>query len=123
MTAVYDNNNIFARILRGEIQVKPIVENAHAMAFDDINPKAPIHKLVIPKGAYTTMDELVARGTPDEIVDFWKAVADVIVLTGVDKTGYRLVSNNGADGGQEVPHVHVHILGGKHLKHPQQEAE
>jgi diadenosine tetraphosphate (Ap4A) HIT family hydrolase len=123
VTAVYDNNNIFARILRGEIQVKPIVENAHAMAFDDINPKAPIHKLVIPKGAYTTMDELVARGTPDEIVDFWKAVADVIVLTGVDKTGYRLVSNNGADGGQEVPHVHVHILGGKHLKHPQQEAE
>jgi histidine triad (HIT) family protein len=123
MSGAYDDNNVFAKILRGEIPAKPLFENTHALAFADLYPKAPVHVLVIPKGPYITMDHLMEEGSAAEISDFYHAVAEIVRLTGVKETGYRLVSNNGHDGGQEVPHFHVHVLGGKHLKHPQQEAE
>jgi histidine triad (HIT) family protein len=124
MTSVtYDQTNIFARILRGEIPADKFYENTHALAFRDIHPKAPVHLLVIPKGPYITLDHMMAEASRGEIEDFFSAVAETIKLAGVATSGYRIVSNNGQHGGQEVPHLHFHILGGKQLHHPQQEAE
>ncbi len=111
----YDPNNIFAKILRGEIPCKKVFENEHALAFHDIQPHAPIHVLVIPKGAYLAHDDFAARANDAEIAGFERAVGEVAKLTGVVDTGYRLIANAGANGGQEVPHFHVHILGGKKL--------
>jgi histidine triad (HIT) family protein len=108
----YDDTNVFAKILRGEIPNKTVLETEHSLAFHDIDPKRPTHILVIPKGRYTTYNELAAKGTEAEIVDFFHAVAEVARLSGVVKSGYRLICNNGADGQQEVPHLHVHVLGG-----------
>ncbi len=111
----YDQNNVFARILRSEIPCALRFENEHALAFDDIAPKAAVHVVVIPKGPYRTMDELASRGGDAELAAFTRALGKVVSLTGLDKTGYRLISNNGADAGQEVPHLHVHVVGGKPL--------
>lgn len=111
----YDRNNIFARILRGEIPCSKVMENEHALAFHDINPQAPIHILVIPKGAYVSFDDFSATATPDEIAGFVRAVGEVARTQGVAVSGYRLLANHGSDAHQEVSHFHVHIFGGRRL--------
>lgn len=118
MTA-YDPNNIFARILRGEIPCRKVYEDEHALAFHDIHPQAPIHVLVIPKGAYVSFDDFSDQASTAEIVGFTRAVGTVARQLGVapagDSGGYRLLANIGANGGQEVPHFHVHVFGGRPL--------
>ena len=111
----YDPNNIFARILRGEIPCKKVFENEHALAFHDINPQAPVHVLVIPKGAYVSFDDFSAQATSAEIAGFVRAVGEVARAAGVAGSGYRILANHGADSHQEVPHFHVHVFGGRRL--------
>jgi diadenosine tetraphosphate (Ap4A) HIT family hydrolase len=111
----YDPNNIFARILRGEIPCKKVFENEHALAFHDINPQAPVHILVIPKGAYVSFDDFSAKASPDEIVGYVRAIGDVARAQGVAESGYRILANHGPDSHQEVPHLHVHIFAGRRL--------
>lgn len=108
----YDQNNIFARILRGEIPNQTVLETEHTLAFRDINPARPVHVLVIPKGPYVTFDQMAADASEAEIVDFVRTVGQVARQEGVAESGYRLINNNGGDGHQEVPHLHVHVLGG-----------
>ena len=109
----YDANNIFARILRGEIPCKKVHEDAFSLAFHDINPQAPVHVLVIPKGAYVSWDDFTAKAPAEEIAGFMRSVGEVTRLLGVDEDGYRLMVNMGQNGHQEVPHLHVHIFGGR----------
>lgn len=112
----YDPDNIFAKILRSEIPCKKIFEDDYAFAFHDINPQAPIHVLVIPKGEYENHAAFAAEASAEEIAGFTRAVGEVVEMLGVvKKGGYRLISNCGKNGGQEVPHYHVHILGGAPL--------
>ena len=111
----YDPSNIFARILRGEIPCKKVHETEHALAFHDIHPQAPVHVLVIPKGSYVSWDDFSAKATDAEIAGFVRAVGEVARLVGVDADGYRLLANHGANSHQEVPHLHVHITGGRPL--------
>ena len=111
----YDDTNIFARILRGEIPCRKVHEDEHALAFHDINPQAPQHILVIPKGAYVSWDDFSARGSDAEIAGFVRAVGDVARAAGLVEPGYRLLANIGVNGHQEVPHLHVHIFGGRPL--------
>jgi histidine triad (HIT) family protein len=111
----YDPNNIFARILRGEIPCKKVFENEHALAFHDINPQAPVHVLVIPKGAYVSFEDFSAHAAPAEIVGFVRAVGEVARAQGLAASGYRILANHGLDSHQEVPHFHVHIFGGRRL--------
>ncbi len=114
-TLPYDANNIFARILRGEIPSKRVYEDEFALAFHDINPQAPIHVLVIPKGPYVSWDDFSERASGEEIAGFVRAVGNVARDLGLAAPGYRLLGNVGPDGGQEVPHLHVHIFGGRGL--------
>jgi histidine triad (HIT) family protein len=114
-TAAYDDNNIFARILRGEIPSKPVYDGAFAYAFHDINPQAPVHILVIPKGRYVSWDDFSEQGSEAEIAGFIRAVGDVARAAGLVEPGYRLLANIGQHGHQEVPHLHVHIFGGKQM--------
>ena len=115
----YDTNNIFAKILRKEIPCDKIYENDHVLAFKDINPQAKIHVLVIPKGAYVNMDDFSQNAKNDEIVAFTRALGAVTKIVGLSSysegKGYRYIGNNGPDGGQEVPHLHFHIIGGEPL--------
>ena len=115
----YDANNIFARILRKEIPCDKIYENDHVLAFKDINPQAKIHVLVIPKGAYVNMDDFSQNAKNYEIVAFTRALGEVTKIVGLSSysegKGYRYIGNNGPDGGQEVPHLHFHIVGGEPL--------
>ncbi len=111
----YDSNNIFAKILRGEIPCDKVYESDHALAFKDINPQAPVHTLVIPKGAYESYDDFSAKASDAEIVDYIRAIGVVAREAGVAENGYRILANIGKDGFQEVPHLHVHIFGGQHL--------
>jgi histidine triad (HIT) family protein len=111
----YDENNIFARILRGEIPCKRAHETPHALAFHDINPQAPIHVLVIPKGPYRSWADFSATASEAEIAGFVRAVGEVAKLLGLEEPGYRLLANAGVNAHQEVPHLHVHIFGGKAL--------
>jgi histidine triad (HIT) family protein len=111
----YDNDNIFAKILREEIPCNKVYEDDYALAFHDINPLMPVHVLVIPKGAYVNLDDFSTRGSVEEMGGFLKAVGDVARLMGVDADGYRLVANNGRHANQEVPHFHVHIFGGRQV--------
>ncbi|MBC7131500.1 MAG: histidine triad nucleotide-binding protein [Roseovarius sp.] len=115
----YDDQNIFARILRGEIPNKTVLETEHTLAFEDIRPLAPVHVLVIPKGPYVDYAHFAAEASEAEIVDFNRAAAEVCRLTGVTPgaggEGFRTVSNAGVNGVQEVPHYHLHILGGRVL--------
>jgi histidine triad (HIT) family protein len=113
----YDNNNIFAKILRNEIPCQRIYEDNHVLAFPDINPKAPVHILVIPKGAYIDMDDFTKRASPKEIAALFRALGQIAREKGIDKTGYRVITNNGPDSHQEVPHLHLHLLGGRPLGH------
>jgi histidine triad (HIT) family protein len=114
-TLPYDDSNIFARILRGEIPSKLVHEDEHALAFHDINPAAPVHILVIPKGRYVSWDDFSERGSAEEIAGFVRAVGKVARDQGLVEPGYRLLANVGRDSGQEVPHLHVHIFGGRPL--------
>jgi len=110
----YDNNNIFAKILRNEIPCDKVYEDEYVLAFRDINPKTTIHVLVIPKGAYQDFDDFSRKASAEEMARFFKAVATIARdQLGPDQDGYRLIANTGANGGQEVPHFHVHILGGE----------
>ena len=111
----YDNENVFAKILRGEIPCNRVYEDDYALAFEDINPQASIHVLVIPKGAYVSNDDFTAHASDTEINGFFRAVGYVARELGLAKPGYRLVANTGRDGGQEVSHFHVHICGGQKL--------
>jgi diadenosine tetraphosphate (Ap4A) HIT family hydrolase len=111
--APYDEANVFARILRGEIPCRKVHEDDHALAFHDINPQAPHHILVIPKGAYVSWDDFSAQATEAEIIGFVRAVGQVARDAGLVEPGYRLLANIGMDGHQEVPHLHVHIFGGR----------
>jgi diadenosine tetraphosphate (Ap4A) HIT family hydrolase len=112
---VYDPNNIFARILRGEIPCKKVYEDDHTLAFHDINPQAPVHVLVIPKGKYCSWDDFSAKAPPHEMAAFVRAVGIVARQLGLAESGYRLLANHGPDSQQEVPHLHVHIFGGRVL--------
>ncbi|MGI9484681.1 MAG: histidine triad nucleotide-binding protein [Geminicoccaceae bacterium] len=111
----YDDSNVFAKILRGELPCNKILENDHALAFHDINPMAPVHALVIPKGAYVSMDDFTAKASAAEIEGFFCTVGEVARQLGVAENGYRLIANTGENGHQEVPHFHMHIFGGAHL--------
>jgi histidine triad (HIT) family protein len=111
---LYDQNNIFAKILRDEIPCKKINENKYYLAFHDIQPKAPIHVLVIPKGYYANAQNFHLNASSEEIAGFYKGLADVVESLNI-KEGFRLISNCGLNGGQEVPHYHMHILGGRKL--------
>jgi diadenosine tetraphosphate (Ap4A) HIT family hydrolase len=114
-TRPYDPSNIFARILRGEVPCTPVYEDDHALAFNDIAPAAPHHVLVIPKGAYVSWDDFSARASDAEIAGFVRAVGHVARAAGLAAPGYRLLANTGPHGGQEVPHLHVHVLAGRPL--------
>jgi len=111
----YDNDNIFAKILRGEIPCTKVYEDDHNLAFEDINPQAPIHVLVIPKGAYISMDDFTSTASDVEIAGFFRAVGNVARQLELASPGYRMLANIGNDGMQEVPHLHIHIFGGKKL--------
>ena len=114
-TLPYDDQNIFAKILRGEIPSKKVFEDDHALAFHDINPQAPTHILVIPKGPYVSWDDFSAKGSDAEIAGFVRAVGEVARAAGLVAPGYRLLANTGLDSHQEVPHLHVHIFAGRKL--------
>ena len=115
MNKSYDQNNIFAKILRSELPCKKITENKFALAFLDINPQAPTHILVIPKNAYLNFYDFTKNASSSETKHFWKLVSNTIEMTKVDAKGFRIITNAGADGNQDVPHFHVHVLGGKNL--------
>lgn len=115
----YDDSNIFARILRGEIPNDTVAENEHALAFRDIRPQAPVHVLVIPRGAYVSYDDFAANASDAEIVGFHRLVAQVARSEGLmlaeGSEGFRAITNAGENGVQEVPHFHLHLLGGRPL--------
>ena len=111
----YDDGNVFARILRGELPSDTVYEDDHALAFHDIAPQAPVHVLVIPKGRYIAHDDFHRNASDAEIAAFWRAVATVCRRLDVTGDGHRLVANQGAASGQLVPHFHVHILAGRDL--------
>lgn len=111
----YDTENIFAKILRGEIPCDKVYEDDHALAFRDINPQTPTHILVIPKGAYVSSDDFTTDASEAELAGFLRAVGHVAREAGLVEPGYRILANHGDDGHQEVPHFHVHVFGGKDL--------
>jgi histidine triad (HIT) family protein len=115
MAYTYDDQNIFAKILRGEIPNNTVLETEHTLAFRDIQPQAPAHVLVIPKGPYVCFDHFVLEASDAEIVDFNRTVGEVVKAEGLQEGGYRIISNAGEAGVQEVPHLHVHVLGGRGL--------
>jgi histidine triad (HIT) family protein len=109
----YDTNNIFAKIIRQEIPCQRVYEDEKVLAFNDINPSAPVHVLVIPKGQYRSFADFAAEADPQEVADFFKKVGHVANMLGIADTGYRLITNHGKDSSQTVAHFHVHILGKK----------
>jgi histidine triad (HIT) family protein len=119
MSYQYDDQNIFAKILRGEIPCNKVLETGHSLAFRDIQPQAPVHVLVIPKGPYVNIDHFGEAASDAEIADFTRAVAQAARETGVAESagggGYRIIANTGPDGRQDVPHFHVHIAGGERM--------
>lgn len=115
MTASYDPTNVFARILRGEIPCQKIREDDHTLAFHDINPQAPVHALVIPKGPYVSWDDFASQASAEEQAALIRAVGAVARELGVADSGYRILSNCGRDASQDVPHLHIHVVGGKRL--------
>jgi diadenosine tetraphosphate (Ap4A) HIT family hydrolase len=111
----YDDDNIFAKILRGEIPCSKVFEDEFALAFHDIHPQAPVHVLVIPKGRFVSFADFSARASQGEIAGFFRAVGAVAKQLELETPGYRLLANMGEDSGQEVPHFHVHVFGGRPL--------
>ena len=114
-TEPYDDNNIFARILRGELPCRKVFEDEHVLAFHDINPLAPTHILVIPKGAYVSWDDFSEKASDAEIAAFVRASGRIAREAGLVESGYRVLANTGTDSGQEVPHLHMHIFAGRPL--------
>jgi histidine triad (HIT) family protein len=108
----YNPENIFAKILRGEIPNNTVYEDDHVLCFDDVNPQMPVHCLVIPKGAYVDLSDFSSNASDVEIVAFNRAILKIVDIKGLSADGYRAVCNTGVHGGQEVPHFHMHILGG-----------
>jgi histidine triad (HIT) family protein len=115
MIPAYDENNVFARILRGEIPAKRLYEDEFTVAFPDISPKAPVHVLIVPKGAYVSLSDFSANASEEEIIGFTRAVGKIARQLGVVESGYRVLTNIGPHSGQEVPHYHLHLLAGKPL--------
>ncbi|MPY68907.1 MAG: HIT domain-containing protein [Alphaproteobacteria bacterium] len=111
----YDDGNVFARILRGELPCKKVYESDFALAFHDINPQAPVHVLVIPKGRYVSMDDFSAQAGAAEQAGFLRAVGETARALGLVDGGYRILANHGRDAHQEVPHLHIHIFAGRPL--------
>jgi histidine triad (HIT) family protein len=111
----YDPSNVFARILRGEIPCRKVFEDEHVLAFHDIHPQTPVHILVIPKGAYVSLDDFSENASAAELAAFLRALGRIAREHGVAQSGYRILANHGADAHQEVPHFHVHIFGGRRL--------
>lgn len=111
----YDDTNVFARILRGELPCKKAYEDEHVLAFHDIQPQAPTHVLVIPKGAYVSADDFGERASPEEALAMFRAVSRIAREVGAAEQGYRILANHGRNAGQEVPHFHIHIFAGKPL--------
>jgi len=113
----YDKNNIFAKILRGEIPCKKVYENEYVLSFHDINPQKKIHILVIPKGEFIDLDDFIKKASDKEILEFNKAIAYIVKILKISNKegGYRVLSNIGKDGGQEVFHLHYHIFGGERI--------
>ena len=111
----YDENNIFARILRGEIPCDKVFEDDHVLAFNDVNPQAPVHILVIPKGAYVSWHDFAGHASDAEITALMRAVGRIATDKGLAEAGYRTLVNNGPDANQEVPHLHIHIFAGQPL--------
>ena len=114
-TKPYDDSNIFARILRGELPSSKVYEDDHVLAFNDINPLSPPHVLVIPKGRYVSWDDFSARASDEEIAAFVRAIGKIAREAGLVESGYRILANTGLNSGQEVPHLHVHIFAGRPL--------
>lgn len=114
-TLPYDDDNVFAKILRGEIPSTQVYEDEWAIAFEDISPQAAVHTLVIPRARFVSWDDFSARGSDEEIAGFVRAVGEVARRKGLVEQGYRLLANVGRDGGQEVPHLHIHLFGGEPL--------
>ena len=119
----YDRDNVFARILRGEIPCKKVYEDEHVLAFHDINPQAPTHIVVIPKGQYISVDDFSQKASDTELAAFIRAIGHIARQEGVSEGGYRMLANHGAAAHQEVPHFHLHLFGGRDLgpmlRHPQ----
>jgi diadenosine tetraphosphate (Ap4A) HIT family hydrolase len=111
----YDRNNVFARILRGELPCSRVYEDEHVLAFRDINPQAPTHIVLIPKGEYVSIDDFSAHASAAEQAAFMRAIAAIAAKEGVAESGYRVLSNHGAAAHQEVPHFHLHLFGGRDL--------
>ena len=113
----YNKNNIFAKILRGEIPCKKVYENEYVLSFYDINPQKKIHVLVVPKGEYIDLDDFVQKASDKEIVELNKAITHIVKMLKISSTekGYRVITNTGQNGGQEVPHLHCHIFGGEEI--------
>ena len=111
----YDSGNVFAKILRGEIPCKKVYEDSHVLAFHDINPQAPAHVLVIPKGAYVSMDDFSEKASDAELAGFMRGAGKVARQLGLVEGGYRVLANHGRNANQEVPHFHLHIFGGRNL--------
>lgn len=113
MSGLYDQQNIFAKILRGDIPCNKVDECDHTLSFYDIQPQRKVHILVIPKGAYMDMIDFCANASAEEQTAYFAAIARVVGIAGLEKSGYRLIANTGTDGHQDVPHLHIHILGGE----------
>jgi diadenosine tetraphosphate (Ap4A) HIT family hydrolase len=111
----YDRNNVFARILRGELPCTKVYEDEHVLAFRDIHPQAPVHVILIPKGEYVSVDDFAANASPAEQAAFMRAIGHVANQEGIVESGYRILANHGAAAHQEVPHFHLHIFGGRDL--------
>ena len=112
---INDKNNIFAKILRGEVPCKKVFENDYVLAFNDVNPQKKTHVLVIPKGEYIDLDNFNNKASDKEIIELSKAITHVSDLLGAKDKGYRALTNIGSDGGQEVPHLHFHIFAGEKI--------
>ena len=115
MVKNYNENNIFAKILRAEMPCNKVLENKYALSFIDINPKAPIHMLVIPKNPYVDFHDFNENANSNEILSFWRLVNEIVIKKEISNQGFRIITNSGADGNQEVLHFHIHILAGKNL--------
>ncbi len=111
----YDRDNIFARILRGEIPCDKVYEDNEVLAFRDISPAAPVHVLVVPKGEYASFDDFASKADPEAVAHFFLKLRNIAADLGVVESGYRLITNHGADAFQSVPHFHVHIIAGRQL--------
>lgn len=111
----YDTDNIFAKIIRGEIPCDEVYSDEHVLAFNDISKAAPVHILVVPRGEYVSFDDFASNANPEIVAHFFGKIKDIALQAGLTETGYRLITNHGADASQTVPHFHVHILGGRKL--------